>query len=174
METFRRSEARSSFPADVSVLEPQSDPFAEYPTRDGRRFRWCYTTPENVDCCEDEIYWVVDAKPTKSASRVLDALREVAMDFQVQLDWLPDAPPALKTETADWFLDATLRQEWCRVSSVSQGVGLNFAVTVFCALHVRNLAIGSSVRAIHLVASIEGRTNVRKVFWSPWRLSHLG
>jgi hypothetical protein len=165
MVMFRASPARSSFPAHVSVLEPQSDPFAEYPTCDGRRFRWCSTTPENVDCCGDDVYWVLEPGPMRSATRLLESLREVAMDFQVQLDWLPDPPDSLKKETSGWFKDASLRQEWCRVSSVSQGVGLNFAVTVFCALHVRNLPIGSRLRAVHLVASIEGRPNVRKVFW---------
>ena len=165
MEAFDRSDADSSFPAHVSVLEPQSDPFAEYPTRDGRKFRPCSTTPENVDWCEDDIYWVMDAKPTKSVTRLQDELGYVAMDFQVHLDWLSDAPAPLKQETSDWFSHTTLRQQWCRVSSVSQGVGLNYAVTVFCALHVRNGPGGSSIRAIHLVSSIEGRPNVRKVFW---------
>ncbi len=173
MESFRRSVTCSSLPARVYVLEPQNDPFAKYPTRDGRRFRSCYTTPENVDGCEDEVYWVVDAKPTKSVNRLLEAFREVAIGFQVQLHWLPDAPPILKTETADWFLDASLTQKWCRVSNVSEGVGLNFAVLAFCALHVRNLAIGSCVRAVHLVASIEGRPTIRRAFWSQWRLRHL-
>jgi len=169
MEPFRRSDARSSFPAHVSVLEPQSDPFAEYPTRDGRKFQSCSTTPENVDWCENDIYWVMDAKPTKSTIRLQDALGSVAADFQVQLDWLPDAPPPLKEETRDWFLDTTMKQQWCRVSNIPRGVGLNFALTVFCALHASNYVGGSNIRAIHLVASIEGRPNIRNVFWHPSR-----
>ncbi len=165
MESFRRSQAGISFPARVSVLEPQSDPFAEYPTRNGRRFRWCYITPENVDWCENDIYWIVDAQPTRSANGLREALREAAIEFQVDLDWLPEAPAPLEEETHGWFQDTTLTQEWCRASSVSQGAGFNFAVTVFCALHVRNLATGSSLRAVHLVSSIEGRPSIRRVFW---------
>jgi hypothetical protein len=168
MGPFGGSNARISFPAYVVVLEPENDPYAEYPTRDGRRFQPCSVTPENVDCCGDDIYWIVDVKSVKSLRRIREALGAVAADFQFQLDWLPDVPPNLTNETSDWFKGATVKQEWCRVSGASQGVGMNFAITVFCALHVRNLAyVGPSIRAIHLVASIEGRPNVRKVFWHP-------
>ena len=86
------------------MLEPESDPFAEYPTRDGRKFQSCYVTPENVDSCENDIYWAMDVKPTKSTIRLQDALGSVAADFEVDLQWLPDAPPPLKEETRDWFL----------------------------------------------------------------------
>lgn len=166
MGPFRPSDDGGSFPAHVSVLEPQSDPFAEYPTRDGRKHQRCSTTPENVDWCENDIYWVMDVMPTKSTIRLLDALECVAMDFQLRLDWLSDAPSPLKQETSGWFPDTTLRQQWCRVSGIGRGVGLNYALTVFCSQHVRNFVGGSNIRSIHLVASIEGRPNIRSVFWS--------
>lgn len=169
MESFRRSDADSSFPAHVSVLEPQNDTFAEYPTRDGRKFQSCYVTPENVDWCENDIYWVMDAKPTKSTIHLQDALGSVAKDFRVHLRWLPDAPLPLKEESRDWFLDKTMKQHWCHVSGIPRGVGLNLALTVFCAVHASNYVGGSNIRAIHLVASIEGRPNIRNVFWHPSR-----
>lgn len=169
MMGFRRSSARSSFRAHVSVLEPQSDPFAEYPTRDGRTFQLCYATPENVDSCANETYWVVEVKPGRAANLVLESIPDVARDFGVNLDRVVDLPQALKEETSDWFLDTTYRREWYRASSASQGVGLNFAIIVFCGLHFRNLPGGSCLRAVHLLGSIEGRPNVRNVFWHKTR-----
>lgn len=169
MVGFYRSDARSSFSAEVAVLEPQSDPFAEYPTRDGRKFRSCYATPENIDCCPNDIYWVVEVKPGNAANRLLESIPDVATEFGLDLDRTPSIPQALKEETRDWFIDATFSRHWYRVSNASPRVGLNFAITVFCGLHFRNLAGGSCLRAVHLVASIEGRPNARKVFWHPTR-----
>lgn len=169
MEAFRFSDVGRTFPAHVLVLQPEGDPFAEYPTRDGRRFQSCYATLENADSCADETYWVVEVKPGKAANRILESIPEAAREFDLDLDRVVDVPQALQEETREWFVDATFHREWYRVSNASQRVGLNFAIIVFCGLHFRNLAGGSCLRAVHLLASIEGRPNVRNVFWHKTR-----
>jgi hypothetical protein len=150
-------------PCWVGYLEPFDDPLLNALEGKPRTRNYvCSATPENIEAEPDSHYWVV-AFEGKKEPNGLGELPTWALQFGLDVSRIAGVPQALREETSDWFRNPGQTFVWYVVRDCKPLVGYCFAIVVYLALHLREIA-GRRMRSMHMLAGIEGKPNVRKLW----------
>lgn len=120
----------------------------------------CCGTVEHAESAGDDVYWLVDINAGRNRIKGLDEVPAWAVEFGIFAEPLDDIPPQLVEETRSWFEDATRSRKWFRVRGGPGGAGIQLAMLVYLAMHLRMIG-GSRIHGMHLVAQVEGKANSR-------------
>jgi len=156
--------ASDPFGLVVTYLEPYEDPpEVQLGLRPRPKLYLCGATPEHAESAGTSIFWLASLEKRRRARSDLAEVPRWASAFGLSVTVLAGVPEQLRAETTDWFLEpAEFDYVWFQVASSDRSAGYHFAVLVYVALHARSVV--KPLRAMHLVADIEGRPLFRKTW----------
>jgi hypothetical protein len=121
----------------------------------------CGVTPEHASAGADRVYWLMVFEKGARSLRGLDQLPGWAAAFDAEVTIVPEPSAELRSETESWMLNPLHETLWYEVSGGGERVGWQLAVPLWTGLHLRRIA-GKRLRALHVVAFIEGEPNFRR------------
>jgi len=122
----------------------------------------CGTTPEHAEPAGASVFWLASLEKRRRSSNLAE-VPGWAQAFGLSVTELAQIPPQLQSETSDWFRPPSeFDNVWFQVTGADDSAGFHFAVLVWVALHARSVV--KPLRAMHLVARIEGRPLFRKTW----------
>jgi hypothetical protein len=155
--------AGDSFGPLVTYLEPYPQ-FEEVSLglREKPKLYLCAATPEHAETAGESVYWLASLDRRKRRPD-LGEVPGWAAAFGLTLTEVADLTAALRAETAAWFLEpSAFDNVWWQVTGGPRLAGWHFAVLVWLALHARSVV--KPLRAMHLVARIEGQPRFRRTW----------
>jgi hypothetical protein len=123
----------------------------------------CGATPEHAESAGTSVFWLASLEKRQRAASNLAEVASWAQAFGLSVTELSHIPAQLQSETSDWFQQPSeFDNVWFQVAGGDHSAGFHFAVLVWVALHARSVV--KRLRAMHLVAQIEGRPLFRKTW----------
>jgi hypothetical protein len=126
----------------------------------------CYISFEHAESAGESLYWVVDFTGKKEIAG-LDEVSGLANGFGLEANRPEAEPPELASEVpellalgSDWYSWLDHRLVWYRVSGGREGIGYQFAIIVYVALHLRKVA-GRAFKTMHLIGQVETKARFR-------------
>lgn len=166
---LREPNGRALVPSDpfgslVTYLEPYEYPAeVQLGLRSRPKLYLCAATPEHAESAGTSVFWLTSLERRKRRPSALAEIRGWALAFGLCIMELSETPDRLRLETADWFGSPPAFDDmWYEVSGDGSSAGFHFAVLVYLALHARSVI--KQLRAMHLVANIEGQPLFRKTW----------
>ncbi len=156
----------------VSYLEPTSDLRRGYEVIGWGKAPKLYVPPmllDHADSAGDEVYVLARYSRGKGRLRGMEDLVSGYVPFGLELSAIVSPRPEVQAEADAWAPTMTeLSQEWHQVLTPIRQVDYLFAVTLYNALRLREVA-GRRLISVHLVADIEGRPACMGQ-WCSWSL----
>lgn len=148
----------------VTYLEPyENPPEVQFGLRPRPKLYLCGATPEHADSAGASVFWLASLEKRQRRSSNLAEVPRWAQAFGFSVTELATIPPQLQCETSDWFRQPSeFDNVWFQVVGDGNSAGYHFAVLVWVALHARSVV--KQLRAMHLVAQIEGQPLFRKTW----------
>jgi hypothetical protein len=123
----------------------------------------CGATPEHAESAGTSVFWLASLEKRQRALSDLNEVPRWAEAFGLSVTALSGIPAPLQSETSDWFRQPSeFDNVWLQVAGGDTSAGFHFGVLVYVALHARSVV--KRLRAMHLVAQIEGKPLFRKTW----------
>jgi hypothetical protein len=148
----------------VTYLEPyENPPEVQLGLRSRPKLYVCGATPEHAGSAGDSVFWLASLEKRQRSAPGLTDVPAWAEGFGLSVTQLSDMPAQLQSETADWFRQPSeFENVWFQIEGGDRSAGFHFAVVTWVALHARSIV--KRLRAMHLVASIQGQPLFRKTW----------
>jgi hypothetical protein len=156
--------ASDPFGGLVTYLEPYDNPpEVQVGIRARPKLYLCGATPEHAESAGTSVFWLASLEKRRRTSSDLTEVPRWARPFGLSVTVLSGMPDQLQSETSDWFRQPPEFEDlWFQVAGGDNSAGFHFGVLVYVALHARSVV--KRLRAMHLVAQIEGKPLFRKTW----------